>query len=99
MRTACAAPIAAAVRTSTLIAENTTERGKHMPKGLRGEFWRLAVFAIVCLLGTALIFVTFAQIRFENTTTYTAVFANVSGLQNGNFVRIGGVSSSPPMIR
>jgi phospholipid/cholesterol/gamma-HCH transport system substrate-binding protein len=93
MRTAgaCAAPIAAAVRTSTLIAENTTERGKHMPEGLRGEFWRLAVFAIVCLLGTALIFVTFAQIRFENTTTYTAVFANVSGLQNGNFVRIGGV--------
>ena len=62
-----------------------------MKDNTRGELWRIAVYAIVCLLGTFLIFATFAQLRFEKATTYNAVFANVSGLQNGNFVRIAGV--------
>jgi phospholipid/cholesterol/gamma-HCH transport system substrate-binding protein len=33
----------------------------------------------------------YAQFRFEQGTTYKAVFANVSGLENGNFVRVAGV--------
>jgi phospholipid/cholesterol/gamma-HCH transport system substrate-binding protein len=57
----------------------------------RGELWRVAVYAVVCLFGTFLIFATFAQLRFETATTYDALFTNVSGLQNGNFVRIAGV--------
>src|ERR1700734_1880050 len=62
-----------------------------MQTKLRGELWRLAVYAAICLLGTFLIFVTFPQLRFEKGLTYNAVFTNVSGLQNGNFVRIAGV--------
>jgi phospholipid/cholesterol/gamma-HCH transport system substrate-binding protein len=62
-----------------------------LPENTRGELWRVAVFAVVCLFGTFLIFATFAQVRFETATTYDALFTNVSGLQNGNFVRIGGV--------
>ena len=33
----------------------------------------------------------FGQLRFEAEKTYKAQFANVSGLENGNFVRIAGV--------
>ena len=33
----------------------------------------------------------FAQLRFGKETTYKAQFSNVSGLENGNFVRIAGV--------
>ena len=62
-----------------------------MPENSRGELWRVAVYAVVCLFGTFLIFATFAQLRFETATTYDALFTNVSGLQNGNFVRIAGV--------
>jgi phospholipid/cholesterol/gamma-HCH transport system substrate-binding protein len=62
-----------------------------MPTKLRGELWRLGVYATVCLVGILLIFATFAQLRFEKAVTYAAVFTNVTGLQNGNFVRIAGV--------
>src|SRR4051794_4121044 len=33
----------------------------------------------------------YAQFRFENGKTYTAIFSNVSGLENGSFVRVAGV--------
>jgi phospholipid/cholesterol/gamma-HCH transport system substrate-binding protein len=33
----------------------------------------------------------YAQFRFQHGTTYTAVFSDVSGLENGNFVRVAGV--------
>ena len=62
-----------------------------MQENSLGELWRVAVYAVVCLFGTFLIFATFAQLRFETATTYDALFTNVSGLQNGNFVRIAGV--------
>jgi phospholipid/cholesterol/gamma-HCH transport system substrate-binding protein len=52
---------------------------------------RFAVYSTVCLLAMAVMFVGFAQLRFEKGKTYSAMFANVSGLQGGNFVRIGGV--------
>jgi phospholipid/cholesterol/gamma-HCH transport system substrate-binding protein len=52
---------------------------------------RFAVYATVCLLGIALLFAVFSQYRQENSTNYSAVFANVSGLRENNFVRIAGV--------
>lgn len=51
---------------------------------------RLAVYMTVCLSALALLFMVLAQFRFENSKTYNAVFANVSGLAGGNFVRIAG---------
>lgn len=62
-----------------------------MRENLSGTLWRLAIYSAVCLAAIALIFITFAQLRFETAKTYYAAFSNVSGLQGGNFVRIGGV--------
>lgn len=62
-----------------------------MRENLAGALWRLAVYATVCLLSVALVFVVFAQLRFQAEKTYNAVFTNVSGLRNGDFVRIAGV--------
>lgn len=52
---------------------------------------RLVVFVTVCALGTFALLMIFAQLRFQDEQTYNAEFVNVSGLQNGNFVRIAGV--------
>ena len=52
---------------------------------------RFAIYAAVCLVGIAVVFAVFAQVRFEKANTYNAVFANVSGLRENNFVRIAGV--------
>jgi phospholipid/cholesterol/gamma-HCH transport system substrate-binding protein len=62
-----------------------------MRENLQGTVWRLALYSTVCLLATFIVFAVFAQLRFEKAKTYNAVFANVSSLQAGNFVRIGGV--------
>lgn len=62
-----------------------------MRNNLSGATWRLAVFLVVASLGTFALLSIFAQFRFESAQTYKAVFTNVSGLQNGNFVRIAGV--------
>jgi len=56
-----------------------------------GLIWRLAVFLTVCLLGTAMLITIYGQLRFPQETTYNAIFDTVSGLKNGNFVRIAGV--------
>jgi phospholipid/cholesterol/gamma-HCH transport system substrate-binding protein len=58
---------------------------------LVGVLWRFAIYAVVCLLGFFVLIALFGQLRFEPQKTYKAVFANVSGLANGNFVRIAGV--------
>ncbi|WP_372507368.1 MCE family protein [Mycobacterium heckeshornense] len=52
---------------------------------------RVAVYVTVCLSLMTLLVMVFAQLRFENAKSYNAVFANVSGLKGGNFVRIAGV--------
>lgn len=52
---------------------------------------RFAIYAAVCLAGIAVVFAVFSQVRFEKANTYNAVFANVSGLRENNFVRIAGV--------
>jgi len=62
-----------------------------MPKNFRGSLLRYSLFAAVCLVLVVGIIAVFAQWRFEPQKTYKAVFANVSGLKNGNFVRIAGV--------
>jgi phospholipid/cholesterol/gamma-HCH transport system substrate-binding protein len=62
-----------------------------MRDNLRGALWRLAVLVVVCGLGTFGLFMVFAQLRFQNQTDYNAEFTNVSGLKNGDFVRIAGV--------
>jgi phospholipid/cholesterol/gamma-HCH transport system substrate-binding protein len=62
-----------------------------MRENLQGTVWRLAIYSTACLLATFIVFAVFAQLRFEKAKTYNAVFANVSSLQAGNFVRIGGV--------
>lgn len=62
-----------------------------MKDNLAGAVWRLAVFTVVCLFGTFALFAVFARLRFESAKTYNADFTNVSGLQDGQFVRIAGV--------
>ncbi len=62
-----------------------------MKQNLGGVIWRLAIFMVVCVLGIAALFMVFASLRFQELRNYNAIFTNVSGLQNGNFVRIAGV--------
>jgi len=58
---------------------------------LGGAIWRLVIFMVACALGMFALSAVFAQLRFEKTHTYNAVFTNVTGLKSNNFVRIGGV--------
>ncbi|MET4427288.1 MCE family protein [Mycolicibacterium sp. 624] len=62
-----------------------------MKDNLFGVAARLAVFVTVCLLGCFALLAIYAQFRFQAGKTYTAVFTNVSGLADGNFVRVAGV--------
>ena len=58
---------------------------------ITGTAIRLGAFALVLLFFTAVIVVVFGQMRFNRTTGYSAIFTNVSGLRNGQFVRAYGV--------
>jgi phospholipid/cholesterol/gamma-HCH transport system substrate-binding protein len=58
---------------------------------LAGVLWRAGIFVAVCLLFMAAMFAVFAELRFQRETVYAAEFSNVSGLEEGNFVRIAGV--------
>ncbi len=62
-----------------------------MRDNLGGAIWRLAVFLTVCLLGMFALFAVFGQLRFEKAKEYRAHFANVTGLEVNDFVRIAGV--------
>lgn len=62
-----------------------------MRDNLVGGLWRLTVFVVVCGLGTFALFMVFAQLRFQPERTYNAEFTNISGLKQGDFVRIAGV--------
>jgi phospholipid/cholesterol/gamma-HCH transport system substrate-binding protein len=62
-----------------------------MKQALVGAGWRLVVFMAVCALGIGLLFITFGALRFRAENTYQALFTNVTGLANGDFVRIAGV--------
>ncbi|GAA2549063.1 MCE family protein [Mycolicibacterium diernhoferi] len=58
---------------------------------IKGTLFKLGAISAVLLTFTALIFVVFAQLRFDKTTGYSAVFENASGLRPGQFVRAYGV--------
>lgn len=58
---------------------------------LRGKLVRITVFLVVCALAWFLLVLVFGQLRFERESTYKAVFSNVTGLKEGDFVRIAGV--------
>lgn len=62
-----------------------------MRDNLSGAAWRLTAFVIVAALGMFALLTVFAQFRFDGAQTFRAVFTNVTGLENGNFVRIAGV--------
>ncbi|WP_255604640.1 MCE family protein [Mycolicibacterium xanthum] len=46
---------------------------------------------VVSSLGAFALLAVFAELRFQHETTYKAEFVNVTGLEDGNFVRIAGV--------
>ena len=52
---------------------------------------RVGVFTAVSLIFAFILVTVCGQFRFDATSTYNAVFTNVSGLKGGNFVRIAGV--------
>jgi phospholipid/cholesterol/gamma-HCH transport system substrate-binding protein len=58
---------------------------------LGSAVWRLGIFVTASVFGIFALFAVFGQLRFQAETTYTADFASVSGLQNGQFVRVAGV--------
>lgn len=60
-------------------------------KSVAGTLTRVAVFTLICLLFMFALVTVFGQLRFDDRTSYRAVFTNVSGLKGGNFVRIAGV--------
>ncbi|OSC31569.1 mammalian cell entry protein [Mycobacterium vulneris] len=62
-----------------------------MKDNLRGVVVRLSIFMTICGLVAFVLLTVFAQFRFGGGQTYTAEFANVSGLKKGNLVRIAGV--------
>lgn len=62
-----------------------------MRRNLSALAWRLSIFVLVCGVGTFALIAIFAQLRFSQDKTYNAIFTSVSGLKNGNFVRIAGV--------
>jgi phospholipid/cholesterol/gamma-HCH transport system substrate-binding protein len=57
----------------------------------RGAAWRLAIFLTVCLLGAFTLLTIFAEFRFTEGKTYSAVFTNVSNMRKNSLVRIAGV--------
>jgi len=57
----------------------------------RAAAWRLVIFLTVCLLGAFTLLTIFAEFRFTEGKTYSAVFTNVSNMRKNSLVRIAGV--------
>jgi phospholipid/cholesterol/gamma-HCH transport system substrate-binding protein len=58
---------------------------------ITGTAIKLGAMSLVLLMFTVLIIVVFGQLRFDRTTSYSAIFKNTSGLRTGEFVRASGV--------
>jgi len=58
---------------------------------LGGAIWRLAIFMTVCAFGIFSMIAIFAELRFQDESTYQAEFTNVTGLEVDQFVRVAGV--------
>ena len=57
----------------------------------RAAAWRLVIFLTVCVFGAFVLLTIFAQFRFTEGKTYSAVFTNVSNMRKNSLVRIAGV--------
>lgn len=62
-----------------------------MRNNLGATLRRLVVFIVVCSFLSFALFAVFGELRFSRATSYSAVFSSVSGLKEGQFVRIAGV--------
>lgn len=59
---------------------------------MTGIALRLGVFLTVCALALGIVMIVFGQARFAgDAKTYSAQFTDVSGLREGNMVRVAGV--------
>lgn len=58
---------------------------------ITGTAIRLGAFSLVLLMLTGIIIVVFGQVRFDRTASYSAVFSDIGGLREGQFVRASGV--------
>jgi phospholipid/cholesterol/gamma-HCH transport system substrate-binding protein len=58
---------------------------------IRSEAIRLTVFALVGALFAGLLYLTLGEITLGSTRNYRAVMSDVSGLQNGDLVKVAGV--------
>jgi phospholipid/cholesterol/gamma-HCH transport system substrate-binding protein len=59
--------------------------------GSRSMIVKFGIFAVVMVLLTVFLFVTFAQVRTGSTNGYSAVFADASRLKAGDTVRVAGI--------
>ncbi len=79
-------------RTGTVTVSASSKECSHEEITWAARSLRLAIFVVVCLLGTfALVDGVRAVAISSRRRTYSAEFTNVSGLEEGNFVRIAGV--------
>ncbi|CAA0129881.1 Uncharacterised protein [Mycolicibacterium vanbaalenii] len=62
-----------------------------MRNNIRGALVSFGIFAVVCLAATFAVMMVFASLRFHSEVRYRAEFTNVTGLEEGDFVRIAGV--------
>lgn len=62
-----------------------------MNANLRRASLSLAIFVLVCVLGTFGLLAIFAELRLQSGQLYKAEFSDVSGIDTGDFVRIAGV--------
>ncbi|NTY62911.1 MCE family protein [Mycolicibacterium sphagni] len=60
-------------------------------RSLRATGLKFTAFAVVMVVATAFLFMTFAQYRTGPTNEYTAVFTDVSRLKPGDSVRAAGI--------
>jgi phospholipid/cholesterol/gamma-HCH transport system substrate-binding protein len=58
---------------------------------MRRTITRVVLFTALCLTFMFILVTVFGQFRFDSQASYSAAFTNVSGLKEGNFVRIAGV--------
>lgn len=62
-----------------------------MHRSLSGTLFRLGAFVVLCAFGAFALIAIYGELRFQDEKSYHAVFSNVRGLKEGNFVRIAGV--------
>jgi phospholipid/cholesterol/gamma-HCH transport system substrate-binding protein len=59
--------------------------------GSRNTIIKFGIFAVIMVLLTAFLFMTFAQVRTGSTNGYSAIFSNASRLAAGDTVRVAGI--------